>query len=68
MMRYVDFRDSIGNELRRHRRGLTWAELRDRLKLPYDRPCPTWVKQLEQDIGLRRVKGNEKAYAWTVAT
>jgi hypothetical protein len=65
-MRYVDFRDSIHATLRRRRRGLTWTELRDRLKLPYDRPCPTWVKQLEQDIGLRRVKGDGRAYAWTV--
>ena len=67
-MRYVEFRDSIRKELRRRRRGLTWVELRERLKLPYERPCPEWVKQLEKEIGLRRVKGEGKAYAWMVNT
>jgi hypothetical protein len=64
-MRYVEFRDSIRDELCRHP-GLTWAELRDRLSLPYDRPCPTWVKWLERDIGLSRAKGAGPAYVWHV--
>jgi hypothetical protein len=65
-MRYVDFRDAIEKELRRHRRGLTWRELKERLDLPYDSPCQTWIKQLESDIGLTRVKGEGRALVWRV--
>lgn len=63
-MRYTEFRDSIRQELRRHPRGLTWADLRDQLALPYDRPCPTWVSSLEEEIGLVRAKGPSRAHLW----
>jgi hypothetical protein len=65
-MRYVDFRDSIRNELRRNPKGLTWKELKERLDLPYESPCQTWVHKLEEEIGLRRAKGSGRAYVWTV--
>jgi hypothetical protein len=65
-MRYVEFRDVIRKELRRHPEGLTWRQLQERLALPYDRPCPTWVTQLEQEIRLRRRKGTGRALVWTV--
>ena len=35
-MRYIEFRESIKKELRRHPEGCTWVELRNRLNLPYD--------------------------------
>ena len=63
-MRYGDFRDQIRAELRRNPAGLTWAELKQRLNLPYSRPCPTWVAQLEAEIGLTRSKGAGAAYVW----
>ena len=62
-MRYVEFRDAVLEELRRNRDGMTWAELRDGLNLPYDRPCPTWVRRLEES-GLERVKGPGRALVW----
>ncbi len=65
-MRYVEFRDTIAGELRTTPEGLTWVELRDRLELPYDRPCPTWTRQLEEEIGLMRVKGDGRALLWKV--
>jgi|HubBroStandDraft_4_1064222.scaffolds.fasta_scaffold789750_2 hypothetical protein len=65
-MRYVEFRDSIRGELARHPAGLTWAELQSRLDLPYDRPCPNWTKCLEREIGLKRLKGEERALIWKV--
>jgi len=65
-MRYVDFRDAIRHELEYHPAGLTWAQLQDRLALPYDRPCPAWTKQLEKEIGLRRIKGGGRALVWQV--
>ena len=66
-MRYLEFRDSIRQELRRHPEGLTWADLRDQLALPYDRPCPTWVRCLEEEIGLTRSKGPTRAYLWQIS-
>jgi hypothetical protein len=65
-MRYVEYRDLIHNELRHAPGGCTWADLRDRLDLPYDRPCPTWTQQLEKDIGLCRVKGPGRSLIWSV--
>ena len=70
-MRYDDFRDAIRNELRRTRAGLTWAQLRDRLRLPYDRPCPSWTARLEKEIGLSRgrAKGSTgRSFVWKLAT
>lgn len=67
-MRYVEFRDMILEELSRHKSGLTWLELKDRLHLPYDRPCPTWVKRMEQENGLSRIKTYGRAYVWKVAS
>ena len=64
--RYVDFRDRIRDELRRTPEGLTWAQLKDRLDLPYDRPCQTWIRQMEREIGLTRARGTERAYLWTL--
>jgi hypothetical protein len=67
-MTYVEFRERIRSALHRRPAGYTWAELRDRLDLPYDRPCPTWTKQLEQDIGLTRGKPvSGRAHVWTLA-
>jgi hypothetical protein len=65
-MRYTTFRDTIERTLRQHPDGLTWAQLRERYRLPYDRPCPTWIKQLERDMGLVRVKGSGRALVWKV--
>jgi hypothetical protein len=63
-MRYVDFRDVIGSELRKNPAGLTWVQLKDRLDLPYGRPCPSWVNRLEQEIGLTRARGIGRALLW----
>jgi hypothetical protein len=65
-MGYVEYRDAIQGKLNRHPTGLTWRELQTRLRLPYARPCPTWTKALERDIGLRRVSGSTRAQVWTL--
>jgi len=65
-MRYVEFRDAIAGELRRNPKGLTWAELKAQRALPYERPCPTWTRQLEKEIGLSRAKGSGRAYVWKI--
>ncbi len=63
-MRYVEFRDAILQALRRRPAGLTWAELRDGLGLPYDRPCQSWVERMEKENGLTRTRGEGRAYVW----
>jgi hypothetical protein len=65
-MRYKEFKALIHIELLKHPDGLTWRELKDKLNLPYKRPCQTWIKQLEGEIGLSRVKGTQRAYIWKV--
>jgi hypothetical protein len=53
-MRYVEFKDAIHRALRSEPEGLTWIQLQQRLELPYDRPCQTWTRRLEREIGLSR--------------
>lgn len=65
-MTYDEFRDRIQRQLVRHPDGLTWRELQTQLRLPYDRPCPTWVNELEREIGLRRASGSGRAHVWTL--
>ena len=66
-MRYIEFKALIRSELTKHPAGLTWAELKNNLNLPYNRPCPTWIKQLEAEIGLTRSKGMQRAYIWKLS-
>ena len=63
-MQYTDFRNSIRQELLSNPSGLTWAQLRNRLSLPYDQPCQTWVLRLEKEIGLERKDRVRNAYVW----
>jgi hypothetical protein len=63
-MRYVEFRAAIQQHLQQNRQGATWLELRDILRLPYDRPCPEWTRKLEGDIGLIRRKGTGPSLVW----
>ncbi len=65
-MRYVDFKDQIRNELGQNPAGLTWAQLKEHLELPYDRPCAAWVKRMEGEIGLSRARGSGRAFVWKV--
>jgi hypothetical protein len=67
-MRYVDFCRAIQAELLENPAGLTWAELKERLDLPYKQPCPEWVKGMEEEMGLSRAAGETgRAYVWKVA-
>ena len=55
---YEDFKESIKNILERHPGGLTWSQIRDKLNLPQKAPNNKWVRKLEEDINLRRIKLN----------
>ena len=63
-MTYTAFKTAIHAKLIQEPDGLSWKALRDSLELPYERPCPEWVKRLEKEIGLTRFKGNGHAYLW----
>jgi hypothetical protein len=65
-MRYVEFRNAIMEELVENRAGLTWAELKERLSLPYRQPCPEWVKRMEVEDGLSRARGVGRAFVWSI--
>ena len=55
-MTYEEFRNAIKSELERNPDGLTWTEIRARLKLPQKVPNNKWVRKMETDIGLVRMK------------
>ncbi len=63
-MKYTEFRSKILDELKRNRSGLTWADLKSRLDLPYKTPCREWVIRMEKEYGLKRAKGNGRALIW----
>jgi hypothetical protein len=65
-MTYALFRSTIQTRLRRSPAGMSWKDLRQALRLPYRRPCPEWVRALESDIGLERVKSTGRALVWRV--
>ena len=65
-MTYPNFKADIQRYLPHHPHGVTWAELRDSLSLPYVRPCPEWTRRLEQEIGLVRRKGAGRALVWSL--
>jgi hypothetical protein len=56
MMSYEEFKAKIESELKANPNGLTWSELKERLKLPQTVPNNKWVRRLEKDIGLIRIK------------
>jgi len=55
-MTYEEFRDKIEKELKGKPDGLTWTQLKRKLKLHQKVPNNKWVHQMEKDIGLLRVK------------
>ena len=63
-MTYAQFKDSIHRCLRQNPDGFRWVELRDKLHLPYERPCPEWTRRLENEMGLVRRKGKGRAFVW----
>jgi hypothetical protein len=66
-MRYAEFRDKICEELRRVPAGLTWLDVKAQLSLPYNIPCPEWVRQMEREVGLSRERGSGRALIWKFA-
>ncbi|PIY89114.1 MAG: hypothetical protein COY74_06745, partial [Nitrosopumilales archaeon CG_4_10_14_0_8_um_filter_34_8] len=60
-----EFREKIQNALKYRDDGMTWTELRDQLELEQIVPNNKWVRQLEKDIGLKRLR-EMKGVVWRV--
>ena len=67
-MTYAEFKQSIHSKLRNNVSGMTWSDLKESLDLPYGRPCPEWLKRLENEIGLVRRKGSGRTLIWQLKT
>jgi hypothetical protein len=65
-MTYADFKRAIHARLLTRPSGATWKQLKDELRLPYDRPCPEWTRRLEQEIDLVRRKSAGNALIWAL--
>jgi hypothetical protein len=65
-MKYVEFKSRIENELKNNPDGKTWKELKSNLKLPYKNPCPTWVSNLEKEIGVTRNNRRGRELVWKI--
>jgi hypothetical protein len=53
---YEKFKIQIEAVLKAELGGLTWTEIRTKLSLPQKAPNNKWVRLMEKDIGLTRVK------------
>lgn len=62
---YSEFREKIRTALEYKDDDITWAELREQLELEPIVPNSTWVKQLEKDIGLKRIR-NTNGVIWRI--
>ncbi|HEX4276826.1 MAG TPA: hypothetical protein VHZ74_15830 [Bryobacteraceae bacterium] len=66
MTTYEDFRDKIKETLAAAAGPLTWTEIRTTASLPQKFPNNQWVRQLEPDIGLQRLKDAHGIIMWTL--
>ena len=55
-MSYEEFKEKIRTTLQYNDNGMTWTELKNELKLDQVVPNNKWVRQMEKDIGLIRIK------------
>jgi hypothetical protein len=62
---YDVFKKKVEAKLAQHELGLTWTEIKQKLKLKQKVPYNRWVKALEKDIGLRRIK-DSRGMVWTL--
>ena len=64
MMTYDDFKDKIESVLRKSGPLLTWTEIRTKAGLPQLFPNNQWVRKMEKDIGLKRIRDSHGIIHW----
>lgn len=64
---YDDFKDKIADILKTSKSPLTWAQIKEKAGFPQKVPNNKWVKQMEEDIGLKRIKDKKtKQTLWSI--
>jgi antitoxin component of MazEF toxin-antitoxin module len=63
---YQEFRDKVRQTIQYSDNGMTWTQIREKLKLDQVVPNNKWVRQMEKDIGLMRVKRSDGVIVWRV--
>jgi hypothetical protein len=63
-MTYDDFKEQVGDALRRFGKPLTWTEIRTEANLPQAYPNNQWVHRMETDIGLVRRRESDGIIHW----
>jgi hypothetical protein len=63
---YDQFKTKVKQTLQYQDNGMTWTQIRDKLGLDQVVPNNKWVRQLEKDIGLERVKQKDNQVVWRV--
>lgn len=66
-MTYEEFCDRIKGTLQYNDKGMTWTEVRTKLRLNQVVPNNKWVRRMEKDIGLIRVKGKNGIVLWRIS-
>ncbi|MDG6991100.1 MAG: hypothetical protein JRM99_06725 [Nitrososphaerota archaeon] len=65
-MSYEEFREKVKQTLQYSDKGMTWTQIREKLKLDQVVPNNKWVRQMEKDIGLMRVKRSDGVIVWRI--
>jgi hypothetical protein len=60
--KYIEFREKVKKALQDEKDGLTWNQLRKKGNIEKTRPCYTWARQLENEIGLTRERRGRYVY------
>ena len=63
-MTYEEFRNRVWKSLVKAGKPLTWTELRTQAKLTQKFPNNRWVRRLEEDIGLLRLRDDHRIIHW----
>jgi hypothetical protein len=66
-MPYEAFRDAVREVLAKAAQGLTWTEVRTHAGLPQAFPNNKWVRRMEDDIHLMRVRDSHGILHWELA-
>lgn len=64
---YDQFKEQVKKALEYQDNGMTWTQIRERLGLDQVVPNNKWVRQLEKDIGLERVKQKDNVILWRIS-
>ena len=59
---HLEFQETVKTALKGEEKGLTWSQLKKKGKIDYTRPCYTWARKLEKDIGLIRERYGRNVY------